>query len=156
MQWLPIILARNETWISRLIRVFTKDHERHESFSHVGILDNSLVLESKGGTGCVATPLAEFIGRYTYYEFAYIPVVSKRKAYDFCWHHIKKGTAYDSHRARGFVARIFGLGRVKDFQHANMLDCAELVQGASGWLGKIDDISPNYIAGISEKKPLAN
>lgn len=155
MQWLPIILARNETFISKVVRFFTNREATEENFSHVGIIEGGLVLESKGGVGCVATKLPDFLARYTYYELAYIPVVSKREAYNFCWKHIRNGTKYDKHRARGFVLRFFGLGKVKDFEHTDKLDCAELVQGASGWLGKIDHISPNYIASISEKKPLA-
>ena len=52
--------------------------------------------------------------------------------------------------------RFLGLAKVKDFQHTDKLDCAEFVQGASGWLQKVDHISPSYLASISEKKPLAN
>ena len=157
MQWMPIILARNPSLISRSIRFFTSDHVREDDdFSHVAVLDGLLVLESRGEVGCVATPLEEFKARYSYYEIAYIPVVSKRKAYAFCWEHINKKTKHDKARSFGFIMKYLGIGKVKDFEHTDELDCAEFVQRASGWLGKITDISPNFLASISEKKPLAN
>lgn len=156
MQWVPIILARNTSVISRLIRFFTKDHVRDESFSHVGIIDGMLVLESRGEVGCVATPIEDFRKRYSYYELAYIPVVSKRKAYTVAWEHINKKTPHDKHRSFGFIMKFLGLGRVKDFEHTDKLDCAEFVQASSGWLTKVHDISPNFLASISEKKPIAN
>lgn len=153
---MPIILARNHSIISKLIRIVTRNHLKEEAFSHVAVLDGLLVLESRGGVGCTATPIEDFKARYSYYEIAYIPIVSKRKAYDFCWKHINKKTQHDKARAFGFIAKMFGLGSIKDFEHTDKLDCAEFVQGASGWLGKIQDITPNFLASISEKKPIAN
>lgn len=111
---ITVIFARNDHWISRLVRWRT-----NSQWSHVGILDGDYVIEAMGSTGVRQTPLAQFYDRYT--------------------HHTSKQLPGDIEKARYLIGSDFDLWglwgvffRSDELQSSRKWFCSELVAYATG------------------------
>jgi hypothetical protein len=133
-----VIFARNDSWISRLIRLMTRSH-----WSHVAILDRDdlHVIEARGGHGVEINHLLCFQSRYKTIEYRYIPGEP-----DKAKQHI--GKPFDNDGIKGILFR--------SFKHCpNSWFCSELVAHAAHAIpdANAHKHTPESLYNISTKLP---
>lgn len=92
-----LIFGRNNSWISRIIRLWTAS-----DWSHVAIMDNDdmHVIEAKGPEGVVRTHIFEFLARYEHVEYKYLQGdIERARAH--------LGKPFDMQGIRGILKRSF-------------------------------------------------
>lgn len=117
---LPLLYARNHTPGSALIRAA----QWWAPWSHVGVLDEERgqVIEARMLHGVIATPLAEFLARYTATERVDVPCPDP--AAGLRWARGEIGAGYDY----GALARFVWTALGRD--HTQRHHCVELAEAA--------------------------
>lgn len=117
---LPLIYGRDHSLTSLAIRAA----QWWAPWSHVGVLDDERgnVIEARMVHGVVATPVAEYLARYTATQR--VAVACPDPAAGLDWARGEIGTGYDYGAVMRFVSSV--LGR----DHARRHHCVELVETA--------------------------
>lgn len=139
MNTMKVIFARNKKPISLLIRLVTWSR-----WSHCGVVDGDFVIEAKGGSGVVCTPLNEFKARYTDYAFADMPVIdSEREALNRAVREV--GKKYD-------LKALFGILFRTGWECGDSWFCSEHVAHASGIFRseRVSRITPEMVWSVTK------
>lgn len=117
MKTISVIFGRSHKPISIGIQLVTRC-----KWSHVGLLQGSTVIEARGGFGVVATPLSDFVLRYSKTETRLIHCANYNVVQDI---QSRIGRKYDD---KAFWGIALGL----DWDDINAYQCAELIGKYSG------------------------
>ena len=125
MTALPFIYARNHTPVSVVIRAA----QWWAPWSHVGVLDEERgqVIEARMLHGVIATPVADFLARYTAAERVDVPCPDP--AAGLHWARSKIGAGYDYGAVARFVSSALGREARRAYHCVELAEAALIAAG---------------------------
>lgn len=141
MEYTEIVVARSWRPVSLFIQICTLSW-----WSHTGGLDreNGVVLESRGGIGCTATPIEDFKKRYTHWQVRLLPVQSRQTAMATWWDFVKRKVKYDLKMSFAWWLR------TNEIHSKTKVSCSEFIAAGTGYCPEPHRITPEILRRISK------